>query len=301
MKLLDINIILTLFCWGLWGIVDKKALGEVNEESVVLRLYLIAVLWIPVSFFALNYFEPSWTLNSGIILWTGLTSIAYAIALVAYLAAMKATEASFVLGMTAAYPLVFQFLATMFLKEELVGERLIGALIIGFGLFLISSSANSNKDNGLNEPAESRRNPLLYLCIIVAILSWGTYGLFDKKAVGCGSPLLVFFTKSIWDMIVFLLLLLFYRARKADLDWQNKKAWYYCSFSELALGLGGLTYLAAMSMASASYVITITGCYPLIMYLFAIWLLKEKFNRLRFLGILLVVAGGILVQATAGA
>jgi drug/metabolite transporter (DMT)-like permease len=53
-------------------------------------------------------------------------------------------------------------------------------------------------------------------------------------------------------------------------------------------------------MASASYVITITGCYPLLMYIFAMWLLKERFNKMRFAGILLVVVGGALVQMTAG-
>jgi uncharacterized membrane protein len=51
-----------------------------------------------------------------------------------------------------------------------------------------------------------------------------------------------------------------------------------------------------MSLSTASYVVVITGCYPLLMYLFALLFLKEKFNAIRFAGVVLVVAGGGLVQ-----
>jgi drug/metabolite transporter (DMT)-like permease len=54
----------------------------------------------------------------------------------------------------------------------------------------------------------------------------------------------------------------------------------------------------AMTMATASYVIVITGCYPLFMYLFAMLFLKEKLDKLRVLGVLLVVLGGLMVQTT---
>jgi drug/metabolite transporter (DMT)-like permease len=300
---LNLYVFATLFCWGIWGIVDKKALSHAKQEDVMMRLYVLSVLWIPISYCALNILEPGWALNAQIILWTGLASCAYAIALLAYLAAMSLTEASYVLGITAAYPLIFQFLAHLVLGERLIPERLIGALVIGFGLFLISSSPSSSP-GGEDAPAASQqaskqsRNKIL-LYVIIATLTWGVYGLFDKKAVMSGPPLLVFFSKTCWDFLLFFALLLMYHLRKTKIDWKNKISWQYCAFSEFALGFGGLTYLAALSMASASYVITITGCYPLLMYLLAIWLLKEQFNKMRFTGILLVVLGGTLVQLTA--
>lgn len=311
---LNVYVLVTLFCWGIWGIVDKKALEQVNQHDVMLRLYLLSVFWIPVSFFLLNSFSPGWSLNSGVIVWTGLTAVAYLVALLAYLRAMSSAEASYVLGMTAAYPLIFQGIASVFLGEALVPLRLVGAAIIGSGLFLISGSSSdeageAESDGSAESEAEpqisqqiaarKKGNRLTLLYIIVAIVMWGVYGLFDKKAVSCAPPLVVFYNKALWDSGMFFVLLIAYFFRKQKIDWKNKPAWYYCGFSECALGMGGFTYLAALSMSSASYVITITGSYPLLMYLFAIWLLKERFRRDRFAGILLVVLGAVLVQLTA--
>ncbi len=257
-------------------------------------------LWIPTNFFLLNYFEPGWKLNNNVIFWSGLASAAYLLALLAYLAAMNMSEASFVLGMTAAYPLVFQFLANAVLGEALVPERLVGALIIGAGLFLISTTGSGSTENKGQTPSRRFPDARLLIYVVTATLTWGVYGIFDKKAVATGSPLLVFFSKTLWDGLFFFVLLAVYKLQRKQLDWKNKLAWAYCGVSESLLGIGGLTYLAALSMASASYVITITGCYPLLMYIFAMWLLKERFNKMRFAGILLVVVGGALVQMTAG-
>jgi drug/metabolite transporter (DMT)-like permease len=297
---LSIYVFFTLFCWAIWGIIDKKALSHAKQEDVMMRLYVLVYLWIPTNFFLLNYFEPGWKLNNNVIFWSGLASAAYLLALLAYLAAMNMSEASFVLGMTAAYPLVFQFLANAVLGEALVPERLVGALIIGAGLFLISTTGSGSTENKGQTPSRRFPDARLLIYVVTATLTWGVYGIFDKKAVATGSPLLVFFSKTLWDGLFFFVLLAVYKLQRKQLDWKNKLAWAYCGVSESLLGIGGLTYLAALSMASASYVITITGCYPLLMYIFAMWLLKERFNKMRFAGILLVVVGGALVQMTAG-
>jgi len=59
-----------------------------------------------------------------------------------------------------------------------------------------------------------------------------------------------------------------------------------------------VSYLFAMTMASVSYVIVITGCYPLFMYLFAVIFLKERLSKMRIGGMALVIIGGLLVQNT---
>lgn len=305
MNLLNVYIVFTLLCWSAWGIVDKKALAHASQESIMLRQYLLAVLWLPVCFLGLNFYFPSWHFTGEVVMWSGLAALAYVVALVAYLKAMSVSEASYVLGITAAYPLIFQILATVFLKESLVPMRMIGGAIIAFGLILISGSAKKSEGG---EPApeggtvkHQPPSPQTILCLVTATLCWGVYALFDKKALSYGPPLLVLFAKMSWDFLVFFVLLAVYTFLKRKIDWKNKKAWFYCVYSECSLGIGGFTYLGALSMATASYVITITGCYPLLMYLFALWLLKEKFNKSRFAGIIFVVVGGTLVQLTAAA
>jgi uncharacterized membrane protein len=68
--------------------------------------------------------------------------------------------------------------------------------------------------------------------------------------------------------------------------------------SALCLAFGAWAYLSAMTFRSASYVISLTACYPVLMYILAVFFLKERFNRVRSAGIALVVLGGVLVQNT---
>ncbi len=353
MQNIDPNILVTLFCWGIWGISDKKALSYVGQEDVILRLYVISFFFIPVAFFALQHFQPGWSLSPEILLWSGLASGSYMIAMLAYMTAMSETEASYVLGITAAYPLIFQIVATIFLGEELLPQRMIGALVIAFGLFFIGWSGESAKadkqagDAGApseSTPASSADQPSTYnptpaslvgsqsgthsaynpdseassrlesaasssksgvnektiICLLIATFTWGVYGIFDKKAVNIATPLVIYFAKILWDICSFFIVWPIMLRRK-KIDWKQKQSWGFAAISEFALAIGAFTYLSALSRTTASYVITITGCYPLLMYLFALLLLKEKFNKMRFLGIILVVAGGIVVQLTESA
>lgn len=342
MPYIDPNILITLFCWGIWGISDKKALSYVGQEDVILRLYVISFLFIPISFFALNYFQPGWGLSGEVILWSGLASASYMIAMLAYMSAMSTTEASYVLGITAAYPLIFQLVATIFLGEELLPQRMLGALIIAFGLFFIGGSGDGSEDkakgeSGAKEDLRSSRPPgpptsptalvevrsgessaadrlnaddiatkqkatssisrKTIICLLIATFTWGVYGIFDKKAVDIATPLVIYFAKTLWDLCSFFIVWPIMLRRK-KIDWRTGPAWGFAAISEFALAIGAFTYLSALARTTASYVITITGCYPLLMYLFALLLLKEKFNNIRFLGIILVVVGGIVVQLT---
>jgi uncharacterized membrane protein len=74
--------------------------------------------------------------------------------------------------------------------------------------------------------------------------------------------------------------------------------WKYCALSAVCLAFGGFSYLSAMKLLPASYVISITSCYPVIMYVLAVRFLKERFSMARFAGIALVVLGGTLVHFT---
>jgi uncharacterized membrane protein len=53
-----------------------------------------------------------------------------------------------------------------------------------------------------------------------------------------------------------------------------------------------------MSMVSGSYVIAVTGCYPLVLYFLAMIFLKERFTLARAIGIALIAIGGIITQIT---
>ena len=93
-------------------------------------------------------------------------------------------------------------------------------------------------------------------------------------------------------------MLLVFRLINYKVAYKSPKAWKYSGFSSICLSLGTLSYMFAMTMATASYVIVITGCYPLLMYLGAVIFLKEKLSKMRLAGVILVVGGGLMVQNT---
>lgn len=284
-------IVITLLCWGSVGIFDKKAVQISQPASVVYAMFVQSALLAPVAFLALQFYQPGWHVSSSTLIWTFLSTCCYSVAWPAYALAMRKTDASYVLGITASYPLILQFLAVPLLGEKLITSRIFGAGLIGLGVALIGSSpSHAQKELPLRDKL------LLALYIVTATLGWGVWGLFDKKALADATPLLVFFVQRGWDVLVVLGYTIWALCRRCFPDLSNRTMWGYAGLSEVCIALGSWTYLNAMNQAQASYVIAITGCYPLLMYLLALFFLGEKFSRLRFAGIVLVCTGGILVQ-----
>lgn len=135
-------------------------------------------------------------------------------------------------------------------------------------------------------------------CVIVATLTWGIKGLFDKIAVGMAPPLVVYTVQLVCNLTALIPFCVYFYIAKQKPQMHDRQMWIFTGLSTVTLAIGGWSYLAALCMASASYVITITGCYPLLMYGFTLLFLKEKFNVTRLFGIALIVFGGICVQLT---
>jgi uncharacterized membrane protein len=288
----NLLIALTNFSWGVWGIFDKKAVEASEPRNVLLVQYFLAF---PEVIFLVLYLlttQHHITADGRVILWAGLGTLTSSVARVAYVVAMSKTEASYVLGITASYPLVVQLLAYLFLGENLVGSRTLGAALIGAGVFAVGYSG---KAASTHPPKEQR---LILICVIAATIGWGIHGLFDKVAVGYAQPLVVMLVRCVFDVFTFTVMSLIFSKQSVHIRSINPDTWKYSTFSALCLMLGYLSYLQAISMLPASYVIAITGCYPLVMYVFALFFLKEKLNMVRLLGVALVVCGGALVQIT---
>src|SRR4030095_5116992 len=137
---LDTLIIITISCWGIWGIFDKLALQSASHRDVLLMLFLLFLPQVPLVWLLVSATAPGWHPTADVLFWTGLAASAYTLSMVAYLAAMSKAEASYVLGITASYPLVLQLLAVALLGETLVVNRLLGAALIGAGVFAIGAS-----------------------------------------------------------------------------------------------------------------------------------------------------------------
>lgn len=296
-------VLACLICWGVWGIFDKKALERAPDWDVFMAMLLLELPQIPICYFLLNSLYPGWHIQPELWLWGGIGAILYGISMVAYLTALSRTEASYVLGFTAGYPLVAQILSITIMGEPLIMERVLGAVLISIGVFIIGGSGEA-----ASKPAETDKqsNPgwfkrmLIPGCVAIATITWGGKALIDKTALNYGNALQVYFVEVALNSLIIIPLALFFLLAKRKPRLQSKEVWFYTGLSTVALAIGAWAYLAALATSSISYVITITGCYPLLMYGFTLLFLKERLNKKRLLGIALVVLGGLCVQLTQG-
>ena len=322
-------VLVSLLLWGAWGIFDKKALGFTQPVGQLAAVYSFSPLMALVMVAVLSVFLPGWQLTGHTLGYEFLAQFCYFVAVAAYLIAMSRGEASLILGATASYPVVAQVLAKFMLGEPLVPARIIGCLVVVAGIVAISGSslplgklwkkrlpapASASDASGnaatattvaTSATTSDQRRPALnalitVVCIGLAVLGWALRGIFDKTAVTHAHPFEVYLGKYVADSVFGALAIGCVLHKRRGDNLFRREMWPYAGGSALCLAGGSAAYYVVLSMTSASYVIAITGCYPLIMYVLALCILKEKFNITRAFGIGLITLGGILTQTTQG-
>jgi drug/metabolite transporter (DMT)-like permease len=290
--LLDLMVLACIFCWGLRGVVDKRALELVPYSALLLAEYGVYLPSAAGAYFMLNA-GPHWFLSNEVLMWSAAGALAQFAAVLFYLVAMSGLEASFVIGLTAAYPLIMQVLAVPTLGESLLGARLIGTVLIGIGIVSIAGSQDWKKT-----PLSGRKRMIALACVFLCTVLWGVIGILDKKAVAGSSPMIAFYAKSVCNVFLLGAAIAWYAARRALPSFTSKALWQFSSISAVLMVIGNLAYVQALAMAPASYVIVITGCYPVVMYLAALWILKERVNVVRISGVCTIVIGAIVTELT---
>ena len=139
------------------------------------------------------------------------------------------------------------------------------------------------------------------ICVLIAVSGWALRGIFDKIAVDHPAhPFEVYLGKFICDSVLGIGAFIWLLKNRPEVNVFSKTLRPWATGSAICLAGGSAAYYIALSKLSASYVIAITGCYPLFMYLLAVCILKEKFNMVRAIGIALITAGGVITQLTQG-
>lgn len=319
-SLLPFHVFVATAAWGLWGIFDKLALERSQPKDVFLATTLFALPQLPLVLALLYFTQPQWQLTSALLIYAGLSSLVSSLGMMLYLDAMKRTDTTVILSLTAAYPLVTQIVCFFFLEETFSAGRALGAVFIASGVVVIGLTDNSSPQPLTNLPQPGKPDPSseqepvrvpglrrglrsflrpglgrLFLSAIVVNICWGLKGVFEKLSVQHGTPLESYFSECLTNLALLLPVLLWFFWSGFKPRLQSKHLWRYTGLSELALAVGGISYLTALSLAPASYVVTITSTYPLLMYFLALFVLNEKFNRIRLFGIVCIVVGGLIV------
>lgn len=305
---LSFHLVLTITAWGLWGIFDKLALERSQPKDVFLATTLLAIPQIPLLVILLYWTQPEWHLTFALTTYAAISSVVSSLGMMLYLNLMKRTDTTVVLSLTAAYPLVTQVVCLFVMDEVFSAGRAVGALFIALGVVVIGLTDNSSPQPLTNlppsdpcQPQSNRKLGVLmpvsgvFLTAIVINVCWGLKGVFEKLAVKHGTPLEAYYAECLTNLVVLAPVMLWFVWKGHKPQLRSARLWRYTGLSEVSLAIGGWSYLTALSLAPASYVVTVTSTYPLLMYFVAIFVLNEKFNRIRLAGIACIVCGGLMV------
>ena len=281
-------VAVVLLFWGVAGIFDKKAVSVGGHQSVftVFQLFNLPVL--VVMFALLTSVYGQWHLDGGLFFWEGLNAVSALAAMLAYFYAMSKAQASYIIGITAGYPVLGKLLAMLILGEAFSAWGIAGAALVSVGVAAIGFS----KDNETVNLA-GKESWKVIAAIAVSTVLWALLGIFEKKALQYGRPLEAYTVLTGWKSLL-ALLYLFFSAKSLSL--RQATIWKFSWSSALLVTLGNLAFIFALAAADAGYVIVMTAAYPLVMYLAAIFWLKERLLAVRALGIALIVFGCALSE-----
>ena len=123
--------------------------------------------------------------------------------------------------------------------------------------------------------------------IILAILGWSSWEVFNKLALNHLPPFAVQFLTAILSIP---LAILYWNCIPKDTKWTAPGiAWTV--LAALATFGGSLAYMYAASMKQVSAVISLTACYPALTFLIAVLFMNETFTLAKFGGLCLILVG----------
>ncbi len=131
---------------------------------------------------------------------------------------------------------------------------------------------------------------MLRLLIVATTVSWGAWGIFDKLAVARAHPLLVQLYGSLFSLMYVPLYIWVLRREGLSLAWPAT-AWHWIFLASVTGMLGLITFVYALKLGSATFVIGATAAYPAVTLLLARAFLGEPITAAKVAGILLVSAG----------
>lgn len=132
-----INTSLSFLLWGFWGFFGKLASVSMRGEALLLFSSLGWLITFPFYYLLFRTYFHSTPFNLDMV-WAILSGLAGSFGVVFFYFALAKGEASRVVAITAAYPLVTAILAFLFLREPFSVSKILGLGFVLLGIFFLS-------------------------------------------------------------------------------------------------------------------------------------------------------------------
>lgn len=129
------------------------------------------------------------------------------------------------------------------------------------------------------------------LLLLIAVLGWGLAGAFQKLAVArISSP----FAILIFYAVTFLFTAAYCLVSPPVVRWNGGVVW--AGLAAMVSASASIAFITLIRARDVSVIIGITACNPLVTFLVAIVFLGEQFTFAKFIGILFVLLGILILR-----
>ncbi|USS40102.1 DMT family transporter [Thermococcus aggregans] len=275
--------LISAFGWGTASVLVKIGMREKSAVTVnIIRLYLTAIFY-TLLFLITDRYKEILSLSPEIILVTFISGLfGFVIGDYFYFNALKLMGVSRTVPITSSYPLWTMLWAWMFFGKKITVQTLLGALLIFLAIVIV-------RKGGLDE----RLDPKGFVYAILAPISWSiAIVLLDLLSLYI-SPLSLAGFRMICAALGISIFLPKYSKELKRVTKNEIKV--LLGVALLGLIIGQYAFVKSVSLVGSHISTPISAINPIISSLLAVTLLKEPPNTKIILGLILAVAGVVLI------
>lgn len=129
-------VLFPIVLYGLWAFFLKIAAGKLHPFQISLISSCVAIVILPLYVWVLSN-KVQQPFNAAGIFWTVAASLSSITAALIYMYIIRTGEVSIFSALISTSPVVTVLLAAIFLGEQITGAKIIGVLLIVFGVMFL--------------------------------------------------------------------------------------------------------------------------------------------------------------------
>lgn len=278
--------ILSAFFAGLTSILAKIGIKQIdsNVATAIRTIIILLFSWFMV--FIVGSFKTVSEIHFMTLLFLILSGLATGGSWLCYFKALQLGDVNKVTPIDKSSTVLTMILAFLFLGETLSVTKVLGIFGIGFGTYLMIT-----KKEGI--PKQISSHGWIFYAILSAVFASLTAILGKVGIVGIESNL----GTAIRTIVVLIMawVVVFVTKKQHEVKHIDLKSWIFIVLSGLTTGLSWLCYYKALQDGDASIVVPIDKLSILVTILFSYLFLKEKLTKKSFIGLLIMVAGTLIL------
>lgn len=276
---------------GATAILAKIGIKNVDSNlATAIRTIIILVFsWMMV--FIVGSFNEISDISSKTLIFLILSGVATGASWLCYFKALQLGDVNKVAPIDKSSTVLTMILAFIILGESISVTKVIGMIGIALGTYMMIMK---KKDNKIEEGNTININSKwIFYALLSAVFASLTSILGKIGIEGIESNL----GTAIRTIVVLIMawVVVFVTKKQGDIKNIDKKSWIFICLSGITTGLSWLCYYRALQDGEASIVVPIDKLSILVTVIFSYIFLKEKSNKKSFIGLIIMVAGTLIL------